>query len=626
LVDEPYEPGSFNAATVQKGEASFGLEHFAARDFAINHFTSHAVCTVPSRYFLLSCLAIGLTTIVITDAFAQQSSYSSTQNSKPKTQVEQAARTRWQPTRGQSDVSVNGTNANAPSAVRQVAHQQATSGSIRRTQGSAELPAPVQPKPLPQSGSSRSMNSAPLMDLGVEGYEVPMPPQRSVMQRGPADSYMPMDGEVIYESHPYSGDLVSDTYGCDSMGCDSIGGSACGCGSSSCGSSSCVSGACGNGAWRPCLTLCFPQDGWVSVDYLNWRQKGMYLPPLVTTSRANTPQTDAGVLTRNATTLLFGDDEVLDNGFNGLRLNFGFWLDRCHNWGLGAEYFGIGQESVDFARTSTGAVGSQILARPFFNVGNTNAGEDAQLVAFPNVIRGTVAVRATSELAGAAVNLRYRTNCNTGCEHDWMCGGCSQVHTRADVLFGYRYLELDESVGISENLVSLLPAPDSGAFSINDTFDTRNTFNGFDMGMMYNRRRGVWTMDLLAKMALGNTRQVVNIRGTTLLDAAEQLPAGGLLAQQSNIGRHQRDRFAVVPELGATLGYHITPNFKLRAGYTFIYWSNVVRPGDQIDLDVNPEFLPPATGNITTSRRPRFAWNDSDYYVHGVNLGAEFTW
>ena len=207
-----------------------------------------------------------------------------------------------------------------------------------------------------------------------------------------------------------------------------------------------------------------------------------------------------------------------------------------------------------------------------------------------------------------------------------MCGGCSNVHSRADLLFGYRYLQLHESVSINEDLVSLLPDPDDGTFAIDDTFETRNTFNGVDLGMLYNRRRGVWTLDLLAKMALGNTRQVVNISGTTLTDDVEQLPAGGLLAQQSNIGRHERDRFAVVPELGATLGYHITPNFKLRAGYTFIYWSNVVRSGDQIDLDVNPNFLPPAIGNITSSRRPRFEFNDSDYYVQGVNLGAEYTW
>jgi len=565
-----------------------------------------------------------LTLIATTDGFGQQSSYQSKQIIKPRTQVEQIARTRWQPTRAQSGTDSQADIAQSP--IRQAAHQDAVHGNVRRTQGTSELPAPV-PKPLPEANAGRAKSAVPLMDMGADGYEVPMPPQGSVMQHSPADSYQPMDGEVIYESHPYSGDVVSDNYGggsmaCDSMGCDSMGCS----GDNSCGGGSCRSDSFGNKAWRPCLTLCFPQDGWVSVDYLNWTQKGMDLPPLVTTSPLNTARSNAGVLTQGTTSVLYGDDEVLDDGFNGLRLNFGVWLDRGHTWGLGAEYFDLAEESDSFSRTSTGAVGSQILARPFFNVGTTNPGEDAELVSFPSVLRGTVSARATSDLVGAAVNLRYRTNCNTGCERDWMCGGCSNVHSRADLLFGYRYLQLHESVSINEDLVSLLPDPDDGTFAIDDTFETRNTFNGVDLGMLYNRRRGVWTLDLLAKMALGNTRQVVNISGTTLTDDVEQLPAGGLLAQQSNIGRHERDRFAVVPELGATLGYHITPNFKLRAGYTFIYWSNVVRSGDQIDLDVNPNFLPPAIGNITSSRRPRFEFNDSDYYVQGVNLGAEYTW
>jgi len=470
------------------------------------------------------------------------------------------------------------------------------------------------------------------MDLGADGYEVPTPSQRSIMQNGPMHTYQPMDGEVIYESQPYTGDVVSDNYGGEAMGCDSMGCSCdSGCDSSgscggSCGCDSCQTGRFGDKAWRPCLTLCFPQNGWVSLDYLNWRQKGMDLPPLVTTSSpSTTPQVDAGVLTRGGT-VLFGDERVLDDSLNGLRLNFGFWLDRCHKWAIAADYFDLESDSVAFSRTSTGAVGSQILARPFFNVGDTNPGEDSELVAYPNVLRGTVAVNATSDLVGAGFNLRYQTNCNDGCGHDWMCGGCAKVHSRTYAMFGYRYLQLDESVGITEDLVSLLPAPDSGSFLIRDDFGASNTFNGLDLGMNYNRRRGPWSIDLLVKMALGNTRQVVNINGSTRLDGTEQLPAGGLLAQQSNIDRHERDKFSVVPELGATVGYHITRNFNLRAGYTFVYWSNVVRPGDQIDLDVNPNFLPPATGTITSSRRPRFDFNDTDYYVHGVNLGGEFTW
>jgi len=385
----------------------------------------------------------------------------------------------------------------------------------------------------------------------------------------------------------------------------------------------------GIGTWRPCLTLCFPQDGWVSIDYLNWNQKGMSLPPLVTTSTPGTAQVNAGVLGLNSTSTLFGGNTVLDNGFSGGRLNFGFWLDKCHTWGIGGDYFDLERQTESFSATSTGAQGSQILSRPFFNVSPNRAGEDAQLVAFPNVLRGTVSAEVYSDLVGAGFHIRRQTNCSSGCKKDFLCGGCSQLHTRTDCLLGYRYMQLGEGISVNENLVSLLPAPDSGSFLINDRFGTTNTFNGVDLGMMHTRRRGVWSADFLVKLAIGNTHQTVDISGDTRINGVLQRPDGGLLAQSTNIGRYERDRMTVLPELGANLGYYITPNFKLRAGYTFIYWSNVVRPGDQIDTDVNPAFLPPQTvqtAQSTTSRRPRFAFDDTDYYVHGINLGAELTW
>jgi hypothetical protein len=188
-------------------------------------------------------------------------------------------------------------------------------------------------------------------------------------------------------------------------------------------------------------------------------------------------------------------------------------------------------------------------------------------------------------------------------------------------LLGYRYLQLDESVSVSENITGIAPV---GAFQINDRFRTMNQFNGFDMGIMYERCRGPWSIDLLAKLALGNTRQRVDISGSTVIDGVRQ-NGGGLLAQQSNIGSYSRDRFTILPELGGRVGYQLTHNLKLKLGYTLIFWSNVVRPGDQIDLGVNPNQLPPAVGNGLPAR-PEFIFRDSDYWVQGITFGGEFEW
>src|SRR5438309_1388204 len=86
------------------------------------------------------------------------------------------------------------------------------------------------------------------------------------------------------------------------------------------------------------------------------------------------------------------------------------------------------------------------------------------------------------------------------------------------------------------------------------------------------RRIPSWSLDLLGKLALGTTHEVVNIKGDTTLNlpgGVSLVEPGGLLAQPTNIGHYSADRFAVVPELGLKLGYQVTAHMRLTAGYTF---------------------------------------------------------
>ena len=69
----------------------------------------------------------------------------------------------------------------------------------------------------------------------------------------------------------------------------------------------------------------------------------------------------------------------------------------------------------------------------------------------------------------------------------------------------------------------------------------------------------------------------------------------GVLAQGTNIGLVETNSVTVMPELGIKLGFFLNRRMKLSAGYNFIYWSKVARPGDQIDIDVNSSQIPPAT-------------------------------
>jgi hypothetical protein len=383
-------------------------------------------------------------------------------------------------------------------------------------------------------------------------------------------------------------------------------------------------------AWRPAITVSLPQDGWVSFEALHYWTDGMQLPPLVTRSNAGTAQSDAGVLTRPGTTVLFGGGDVLDDAFDGGRLRFGFWLDRCHTVGLGAEYFELNQEVETFSAASTG---DPVLARPFFNT--LTGREDAELVAFNNgndvQLTGEVGVRAYSELVGGSFFVRWLRSCSEGCS-DWLFCGCNGHYcTRSDFRIGYRYMELNEGVMITEALTSTV-LPNRGRFNIMDNFGTENQFNGVDLAWSNRIVRGYWSLESMARIAVGNTRQTVNIAGqTTIVDQNDlnnpttQTYDAGLLALSSNSGQHQQDEFTVLPEFNLILGYQLTDHLKATVGYTGIYWSNVVRPGQHIPTMINPDLLPPAiAGN--GDPRPLFAFDTTDYWAHGITYGLEYRW
>ena len=167
-------------------------------------------------------------------------------------------------------------------------------------------------------------------------------------------------------------------------------------------------------------------------------------------------------------------------------------------------------------------------------------------------------------------------------------------------------------------------------FEIVDRFDTYNDFHGCELGIQWERHHRRWFIEALGKIALGNNHQVVDIFGNTVFtprganDGATG--TGGLLAQRTNIGRHSRNDFAAIPELGITVGYHVTPRLSFTAGYSLLYWGRVMRPGEQIDLDINPDLLPPQRVPFVGAERPRFAFNGTDFWAQGFNLGFDYSW
>jgi hypothetical protein len=62
-------------------------------------------------------------------------------------------------------------------------------------------------------------------------------------------------------------------------------------------------------------------------------------------------------------------------------------------------------------------------------------------------------------------------------------------------------------------------------------------------------------------------------------------------------------------------------------GYTFLYWSQVVRPGNQIDTTVNTTQVPthPEFGPLTGPAQPMVPFRTTDFWAQGISLGVEVT-
>jgi hypothetical protein len=99
-------------------------------------------------------------------------------------------------------------------------------------------------------------------------------------------------------------------------------------------------------------------------------------------------------------------------------------------------------------------------------------------------------------------------------------------------------------------------------------------------------------------------------------------PYHGVLAQPTNVGFYETNSVTVVPEFGVKLGFYLNRRIKLSAGYNFLYWSKIMRPGDQIDMNMNTTQLPPSATSGTGL--PQYMNRTSDFWLQGVTAGLEY--
>ncbi|MCA9120562.1 MAG: BBP7 family outer membrane beta-barrel protein [Planctomycetaceae bacterium] len=353
---------------------------------------------------------------------------------------------------------------------------------------------------------------------------------------------------------------------------------------------SCGVAGCDMGCVIPC-------DRWVSFEYLLWWRKGQNFPALITTSPTGTAQADAGVLP--GATVLFGNETTGEEARPGGRLSLGAWLNDCRTCGVEGRFYALSEEQITYAADSTTF---PILARPFRDpVAMTN---EATLLAFPGFTGpGNVNITSNSNVLGGDFLYRWQA--------------CQTPTTKLDLVAGYQFTRIDEDFNINSFTSAInVPGIDAGTtFTTSEQFYARNEYHAGQIGLAAQYVNCNWKVDMLAKLAFGNMREVVTIGGQTTIvtpgPGATTNTTPGPLAGAANSGRHEFDEFAVSPELGINCRYAITECLDLSFGYSFIYWSSVAQAGKQIDALLND---PP----------PAFALDAGSYWVHGLNVGANF--
>ncbi len=375
-----------------------------------------------------------------------------------------------------------------------------------------------------------------------------------------------------------------------------------------------------------------PERLWGQVDALMWWTKELPLPPLVTTSPPGTPQAQAGVIGAEGTQVLFGNEDLFTDPRGGGRLRLGGWLGARRWVGLELDYTVLDEAQTDFLAAS---VGDTILARPFFNVGPNTLTSDSALVAYPNLLVGTIYIDTYSQFQSLGVHLLTNIWCNfgSGCRGGQEAGSCDNGF-RMDLIGGYRYIGLDEGITIREALATSV-TPRTG-FQAMDQFATSNDFQGGELGVSakYHRRR--WWSEGVLKLALGRTDEQIAINGYTQLvvppgaeDGSATLLTGDLLALSTNIGNYSQKSTAWAADVGLTMGYQLTPQLSVKFGYTLLFLSRVIRPDGAIDLNVNEMYIPDPTDPDlvpTGPARPAVAFNDTTYWAQGFNLGFDYRW
>jgi hypothetical protein len=337
---------------------------------------------------------------------------------------------------------------------------------------------------------------------------------------------------------------------------------------------------------------------------LMWFKSSPTPVPIITDDYANLP----------GTKVLLGGGFVDTNPNAGVRITGTYRVDS--RWGMELSGFYVPSRSTSSSVSSSGQLGSADLLLPYFDV--TTNQESYTEISFSPDYRGEAKTTLDNNLGGFELNATWALAPQGG----W----------KTDLLGGFRFLQLRESYTITTSSPFIPPNP-ADVWNTTDAFDTRNRFFGVQVGLRTWYDSGPWLATGTGKVALGNMQQRASISGFLETNdfndhGVPQILPSGYFALPSNSGDHSRNTFAVVPEIGVSVGYRITPQATVYVGYAFLYASSVVRPGEQINRNINTtqsvSFAGDPPAKPVGALQPSFSFNSTDFWAQSVSLGFAY--
>ncbi len=215
------------------------------------------------------------------------------------------------------------------------------------------------------------------------------------------------------------------------------------------------------------------------VEGMVWFIRDAHTPPLITFGSAADPI--PGALDQPGTRIAFGGN--IDTGTHGgAQFTLGYWFTNDKEMGLEATYWFLNRRTASYAVFGSGAVGSPVIARPFFDPNLLI--ENSDIVALPGVQSGFTTARLTDRLEGGEFNL--------------LVGATGDSWYHIGLIAGVRVFNLAEDLDLSASTAAL-PAG-TGIFDSNfETFHVSNQYAGGQIGF---------------DLALRNDALVFDVRGT----------------------------------------------------------------------------------------------------------------